>query len=83
MLFRSDACGIKTNVYNQVEADQNIMQNTADSPTPDTDKATEDLVDSFGNIIHGEASSVPVVALRLEACGMNSSVAGFVRLLAR
>lgn len=78
-----DACGIKTNVYNQVEADQNIMQNTADSPTPDTDKATEDLVDSFGNIINGEASSVPIVALRLEACGMNSSVAGFVRLLAR
>ena len=78
-----DACGIKTNVYNQVEADQNIMQNTAYSPTPDVGMEIEDSVDSFGNIINGEVSSVPVVALRLEACGMNSSVAGFVRLLAR
>lgn len=80
-----DACGIKTNVYNQVEADQNIMQNAEAAFIRNNVDISDASADSFGtsNIIDEEASSVPVAALRLEACGMNSSVAGFVRLLAR
>ena len=72
-----DACGIKTDVYNQVEADQDNLR-SAESPS-----ATDNAVGSpFGDAVHAEDDVLPL-ALSLEACGTNSTVAGFVRLLAR
>ena len=117
-----DACGIKTDVYNQVEADQsntqgrgqtaetllsnfnknkNIKNNQnkensgekfeedneedTEEDSEGTLKSKEDSFDSFGNVLLADIVSIPlpIEALRLESCGMNSSVAGFVRLLAR
>lgn len=74
-----DACGIKTNVYNQVDADQDNNADT--SPAQSSVPIPQSSVDRFGNTVHSEPA-VPS-ALSLEACGTNSSVAGFVRLLAR
>ena len=74
-----DACGIKTNVYNQVEADQDNGRNAEEDLTK---KVKEESVDTFGNLVHADVASIPL-ALNLESCGTNSTVAGFVRLLAR
>jgi acetylglutamate kinase len=76
-----DACGIKTDVYNQVEADQDNLRSAESSSVGDHTARSP-----FGDALHAEAEAeaddLPL-ALSLEACGTNSTVAGFVRLLAR
>lgn len=63
------ACGIKNDAYNQIEDDDSIPQNS-DSPIGDTKSMQENHSDSL-------------LPLKLESCGTNSTVAPFVRLLAR
>jgi acetylglutamate kinase len=56
-----DACGIKTKMYNQVEADQDNGR----SAEEDVKKEKDESVDTFGNLVHADVESLPL-ALNLE-----------------
>jgi hypothetical protein len=68
------ACGINNNAYNQIEDDYD----TPNDRMSDIESA-ELTAMSHSEEVHRDS----LLPLRLESCGTNSTVAPFVRLLAR